>query len=792
MPSFISPCWLHDDVDVTAAHPSAAPIASRRIRRLVGWGAIALLTTYCILIGGGWSGIYEVDLRRLSLVLATLGIAGWIVVAIRDPFWRPRTALAPAFVVALAALTLTTITSTAPRLGLEYVAWSVVLVALYLLLARLMAAPFFRERILALTTIAAFTIGLAFLIVSGAAWSRWWGYLGQLAAPPLRPGVEGLTFGNPSAVMTASVLLTTSAIAYLAGTSRARAALALAAVAISIAVTVISGSRSGWLAIAVALGVTTVLWILPAAHRRWIVVQSRTRLVRALGATILAVGLLMAVVAGPGILERASAGGEAYRTAFFAASIRMFESSPLVGIGPGNWAPQRIPFTAAGEVDYYIPYGHDIYLQTAAEQGIVGLAAGIVVLLFLGRLLLGAVRDSDPVRQRVGWCAIFATIYFGAHQLLDFYANAPAILFAFAVPIAWLDATWPGAQAHVVGPGRPAADPRRRWVGGRVVAGTGVFVIVVSVLFLGWAEAGAQSMRLGRTALDDGDVPAAIDAIGSAVSSDPGIPAYHFSLGLALAKADRLASAETEFLASASFDDLPEAWLDLAAVRARLGDVSGSRAALMQAMRMGRQQAGVALGVGATYLELGDEGNAIDAFAQALRLAPSLAGDAWWAADPARAAIWPAVYETASASASPGLRFELALEMGDDQAALAAIRAIPNPGTQTTDRLALAAWTGDESALSDLAARAQANPLDGAPVIWLARIAARRGDTQAETRYRDWLSIIDEGADELRVQDGSRDGIVAGTSALYYGHFDYRRPTPIDQLVPWLPHLVSI
>ena len=545
-------------------------------------------------------------------------------------------------------MAIATVMSGAPRLGIEYVAWSIVLTVLYLILQRLMASSFFRDRIMALATISAFVVGGMFVTMATATWFAWWVEIGHLATPPLRPSLESLTFGNPSAVMTASVLLTASAVAYLGGGSRRRAAIAVAAVALACAVVLLSGSRSGWLAVAIATGTTAILWLLVPRHRSAITTMVRSRAVRIATIPAVVVAIILLVAAAPGVIQRVAAGGEAYRTAFFAAAIRMFESSPLVGVGPGNWAPLRIPFTPATDVDYYIPHAHDIYLQTLAEYGVLGLAAGIIVVVLLGRLLLGAVRDADPVRARVGWCALFATIYFAAHQTLDFYANAPSILLAFAIPIAWLDATAnPAARAATANatPGDHASVIRLP--AGRVIAAIGIVAIVGSVALLGWAEVGAQSMDQGKRNLDAGETSAAIDAIGAAIASDPAIPSYHFSMGLALARDGRLAEAETEFLRSASFDDLPEAWLDLAAVRARLGDGAGSRDALTAAMRMGRQQAAVALGAGATYLELGDQQAAIDAFVQALLLGPSLAGDPWWTADPARAAVWPVVYATA-------------------------------------------------------------------------------------------------------------------------------------------------
>ena len=70
----------------------------------------------------------------------------------------------------------------------------------------------------------------------------------------------------------------------------------------------------------------------------------------------------------------------------------MFADSPLLGLGPGTWAARRIAYTEPGELDFVTPHAHDVYLQTAAELGIVGLAVGVIV----ARVRRVAGRRCDP------------------------------------------------------------------------------------------------------------------------------------------------------------------------------------------------------------------------------------------------------------------------------------------------------------------------------------------------------------------------------------------------------------
>jgi O-antigen ligase len=666
----------------------------RRLQgRFIGWAAVAVLATYCLFIGGAWAPTYSVFFRVVTLILAGAGIAVWIVVAIRDPFWRPRTVFAPAFAAAFTVLLISTALSRYPRFGAEYLAWSAILTALYLILQRLMASEFFRTRLLGFTVLTALVIGVWYVFAVVNDWTAWWGMVGRIAAPPLRPRFESLTLGNPSAVLTASLLLTAPAVAHLAGGGSVRKVAAGVMVALSLFVALLSGSRAGWLAIAAATIIVGLLWLASPGRRASLGAVARSRIARLVAIPVVLAAAGAAVVVGPGLVARAGAGGEGLRTSFFSASIRMFESAPLTGVGPGSWAPLRGPFTAAGEFDYYIPHAHSVYFETIAELGLIGVIGGVIVIAFLARLLVGAIRDTDPARRPMGWAALFTCVYFAAHQALDFYENAPAILFAFVIPIAFLDATAGVAPARQTET-RRGLDP----AASNALALAGAVVLVGAFAFLSWSERGAFAMSAGTVQLDQLDPPSAIEPLRQATADDAAMPPYHLAYGLALADTGAFGAAEAEFLASAGVDDLPETWVDVAAVRARLDDGRGARDALDRAMRLGIQQSGVLMGIGVVRLELGDTDAATEAFAQALALSPSLAGDSWWTAEAKRAAVWPAAYAAAMDRSLEVGRFTLALEHGDAAAVEDVIASMPEESLVTTSRLVAGAWNGNVAA----------------------------------------------------------------------------------------------
>ena len=145
-----------------AAGASAAmqPRSPAGFPRVLAWIGIVLGIIYLTFGGGGASlGIYVVQWRIASLVMIVIALLAWLVAAVRDPAWRPRTVLWPAFAASLVAFAISSATSWNPRLSLEYAAYAVICTALYLLLVRLLADPWFRSRLGGLTVLLTAAIG---------------------------------------------------------------------------------------------------------------------------------------------------------------------------------------------------------------------------------------------------------------------------------------------------------------------------------------------------------------------------------------------------------------------------------------------------------------------------------------------------------------------------------------------------------------------------------------------------------------------------------------------------------
>lgn len=751
------------------------------------WICIATLAAYLVFIGGVWNGIYLPAPRLASVLLAGLVLAIWAFLFWRGPELRPRSSLYLAIGACLGSLLISTVFSRFPGISVEYLAYAVVLASLYLLLVQLLRDEFFRSRFVLLSSAFFATIVVAFLALVVSDWIQWWTALGRLSVPPLRPDYESLTFGNPSAVLTVVALLAVPVVATVDWTTRRgvlTVGLVLAAVGV---VALLSGSRAGWLALAITAVVAVGLLTINRAGRTAIVGALNERVRNRggrLGLGVAAIAFIAIVIAlTPAIFRRVGGGGETLRLTYAQVALRMFLDSPVVGTGPGTWVVERRSFTEPGEVDDYIPHAHDMYVQTLAEQGLVGAIAGGVLVIALARLLLRAIRSPDESRRRWGWATLLGLVYFGAHQILDFYANFPAVLFIAALPIAYIDATAEEDRE------RPSRILRKR--AGRPALAVATAVVAMSVAGLALQELPALQAEDAVSHANAGDWIGAAPKAIAAASEDPRISPYLFTAGLA---ADRLGdhtTAKDYFRTVADRDDLPEAWLNLAAEQFETGDLDGVEPSIRAALRLGVQRPAIDVAAGDLALRAGYRELGIDALTAVAIGAPSFLADPWWRDDPRARDVSQDVATRASAQA-PWVAWEIALMLGNVVAARQAAQA--SGADQSTIEF-IDAWGGDEQAADRLISGCRSNPFESAALALCARIADRHDEPDLAARFRKLADLQASGSGrfgaELRVAQGGGAGSADTTLALFWGPFTYRRFTPWDMLVPSLLHLVG-
>ena len=170
--------------------------ARSRSTTLIG-PLVVVGVTYLVFFAGGYFGIYDVRVRISSLVIVGVVMAVFLIAAMRSSHWFPRSRLWPALAIGIGVLAIDTVFSRNPRISLDFLAYGVILAALYLLLRAMLARDDLRPRLGAAMVILAFALDAAYLAAVISDWTTWWGVLGRIAVPPLRPFFQGLTYGNP-------------------------------------------------------------------------------------------------------------------------------------------------------------------------------------------------------------------------------------------------------------------------------------------------------------------------------------------------------------------------------------------------------------------------------------------------------------------------------------------------------------------------------------------------------------------------------------------------------------------
>ena len=315
--------------------------------------------------------------------------------------------------------------------------------------------------------------------------------------------------------------------------------------------------------------------------------------------------------------------------------------------------------------------------------------------------------------------------------------------------------------------------------------------MAIAIVGLLWQEVAAIQQDRATTAANDRDWTAADAPARSAAALDPDIGSYQLTAGLTASRAGDHQAAAQYFARVAERDDLPEAWLNLAAEQFELDLPAQALESVRRSLRVGWQRPVISLPAGDLALKLGDPELATEAFGAAMSRIPSLAADPWWAQSDERTSVLPAALEEAVRLASPDHRWEIMLMAGDTARARAlAVAADPTGyGSKVVD-----AWAGADSTATQLLDECRANPLDQVRILWCARLASHRGETAVANAFLDlanisWQSSYVGGAETRVSETGMTGRQLIGDPADLWATYTYRRPAPWDILVPTLLHL---
>ncbi len=191
-----------------------------------------------------------------------------------------------------------------------------------------------------------------------------------------------------------------------------------------------SWSRGGWLGAAAGVGVVMV-------------VRSRRAALFSAGAGLLLIGAIFLGALSPGLVPAPIADRVSDIPAYFGAvdvanapvtdanfavlerlahwdaALKMWADAPWLGVGPGNYAVVYDQFRLP-QWDQALGHAHNIYLNTLAESGLVGLAGLMILWGGLALWLWGKMRHSqDAWAQALAVGMLGVLTYLAVHSLFD-------------------------------------------------------------------------------------------------------------------------------------------------------------------------------------------------------------------------------------------------------------------------------------------------------------------------------------------------------------------------------------
>ncbi|HEY4301209.1 MAG TPA: O-antigen ligase family protein [Candidatus Didemnitutus sp.] len=433
------------------------PTASGRVDTLEYAAAMALAllvaaTTLCL------GGYRPETMARVFPALLVVAGAGLVVMVVRTDrpvcraFWWP----APFLIFSLASAV-----GWAPAAWLGWREWLLWFQGALVFVGVLHLAPGARGIRLFGGTLAA----LALVGTVMAAWQRFhdptWLMMGRTQADQFLGRSSGM-FGVPNSL--AGLLELVIPVCLVLAWSRATPVAARIVTGwlavVLVAGLILTGSRGGWISLAVAL----MLW--PALFARgW-----KRRLIGVAAAVGAAAATLAAVFfLSDGARERMKpflAGQwEASRPLIWRVGVRIWQEHPWLGAGAASYNVLFEQFRPVGFRNEP-QWTHNDYLNTLSDYGVTGFALWTAVgaaVLFWGWKEIRRVRSERPPehtitarwRWRQGlWLGLLA---FSLHLLVDFHTKIPALLFAAAIVGALLIRDCPALQVNYSGRGRVMA-----------------------------------------------------------------------------------------------------------------------------------------------------------------------------------------------------------------------------------------------------------------------------------------------------------------------------------------------
>jgi O-antigen ligase len=749
----------------------------------VGFAGIAVF-----LFAGHFQSLVTLPVVVGLQVFAVVILGAWLLLAVLKREARPTTPLLLPVLAASAAYALSAMLSQRPRLSLESTLGGLGFALTFLFLSRLLREPWIRRRAAALFVSVMTALAVGYIVQVSINWIDWWRLIGHLAIPPLRPSWAGLMFGSPNVVGTFLIVGGPLAVALVRSATPRRSPvwILLAITAIALFLT---GSRGAYLGAGLGLAIAAAMSVnMQQLQAFWRALRAYAR------GRLWVVGAGLVLVAGigaliPSVIYRFGTGGEEVRIDLWRSALTIFLQHPVTGAGPGTWVQLKIAANPVGVPNYIFNNAHNMYVQAAAELGVVGLLALAGLVVTFGARLFLARQVGDVALRRESLAVVVGMVALSAQLMVENMIRLPAVCLLVVCVLAWVDA---GLTEG------PTSVPRWTWIqrlrNGRwlpLVAVVAVLAVVPTLIRIDQASVDAATGNLAATV---NDIPLALSYYQQAADADPDFTLYDLERASALARTGRTEEARAILARAVEVDPLAANRIGLAVLDLKLGDTSTAIEQAHLAMANGSGEPTIGLNAGLIAEAAGDQQFAVDSFAQAIAWAPPLARSDFWLA-PVRAASKDLIVDAARLRSTPLDAALIAAYAGHPDVAKAELGILPVSATRDVN-LAITQWLGGDlaGAQASLRARLDRDPLDWTAAAWLSRISRLSGDYETGLRYARWAEAVQGDTapsvllEEAIVEQGTMDARGAGMPKGYPASVYLRENPPFLEM----PELVVV
>ena len=580
---------------------------------------LVLLAFYFLLIGGSSYYYVILPVRLFHHYFVTGLLVWWLVSRLRRGEGLPYTPLNPGLYALIAAWLVTSLLGLDARVSLEQTWFLVTHVLLFWVIfdlfqhgrGRLVLEVLFLMAALIVLIgglqIASWLFGLGITPQTQVAWLDVWDM--GFGIP-----LESLRLWMPLGVSTwlsgFTAPLALVAGVWAATTARRDQRIVLGGLALGLLVVMLlTFSRGGIVSLGAGLG---ALIVARAAGAMRGGITRRT--LPALGVLVAAAGVALVVVF---TLSRQPTriAGDALRVDLWESAVQMIAADPVTGMGPGMFGRALRDFRDPRVADDRMATAHNLYLNTTAEMGLLGIIVGAVLAGLVLRTWWRnwqATAPASPERLRLeAICA--ALIGVAAHSMVDTF-TVTAMVLPFITLLSYSVAG--GYRAPVTRAEHPAF---------------GVAALVAVLIYGAWFVQIDRAHLHFQRSLTDSD--GAMEAIAAAHSIDPTLRLYDLQAAyVAARRSDPIEAVDLYAYALRSEPTWETGWLNQAAAGEAAGDLAGAVAHLERA-RVIRDASPAHFHWARLQESLGtaSEETIIVAYVGVLRYHPRIAFSAYWA-----------------------------------------------------------------------------------------------------------------------------------------------------------------